>query len=254
MSSKLSERLERLTQWIDKAMLPDCQPEVQSILSEVYGMLRRVRRTRDPLLVARLESVVQALVKNPPNCEFAEGVLQDIKDELDEYSNFYKKMKHGHVPSSSLMIFGASSVFFLICLPAIMSELIDETNGINLERVLFDGFTLMQLYTVIVFGALGSIISILLRINDFEEHFDVGGRVVYFTGVIRPIIGAVFALIVFLIINSDLIGVPIDREGVKINSLGIIIAFISGFSERFAPAILLAAEGRLAPSPRGRRE
>lgn len=99
----------------------------------------------------------------------------------------------------------------------------------------------MTVYGVIGAGALGGIVSILMRIREFAAVNQWGDSksspaVLFFTGFFKPFIGMAFAVFVYAVLNTGII---------QINSLIIesnnsfwfyfAVAFLAGFSERFAP-------------------
>ena len=98
---------------------------------------------------------------------------------------------------------------------------------------LFPGLSNTVLAIVAVAGALGSIVSIMVRIQDFKGSV-IGGRgsVLFFTGFFKPIIGAGFALFVFAALSAKFI--PRTVESARETYVFAALAFVAGFSERFA--------------------
>jgi uncharacterized membrane protein len=101
---------------------------------------------------------------------------------------------------------------------------------------------------VAVAGAVGSVVSILVRIRDFTEIRILNPPALFWTGLFKPIIGAAFALFVFCAFGAGLIFVnPAANEGFLV----LAFAFVAGFSERFAPDLVSSLERsvRTAPTP-----
>jgi hypothetical protein len=108
------------------------------------------------------------------------------------------------------------------------------------------------LFVVLAMGAAGAFLSVLTRMarrNGFAVDFEVGRKSVRYLGGIRPWIGALLALALYLALKSSLI------ELLQGTSKGIYfyasVAFLSGFSERHAKVMLggILAGGTSSPSP-----
>jgi hypothetical protein len=121
----------------------------------------------------------------------------------------------------------------------------------------------------LVAGALGAVVSVIQRINSgrFELEYDVGGPYTFFLGGLRPLIGGVFAMAITFAFTGGLLHLPVaanETAGDRHLAL-LVLAFLAGFSERWAQdtltAILPAAphapasagtqSTRAAPPPHG---
>jgi hypothetical protein len=103
-------------------------------------------------------------------------------------------------------------------------------------------------------GALGALVSVVARVNSgrFDLEYDVGLTYPFFLGGLRPLMGAIFGLGVFFAIESGLLTIPKlsgDDSSNKVFAGIIVLAFVSGFSERWAKDTLAAAAGE-APKKR----
>ena len=104
--------------------------------------------------------------------------------------------------------------------------------------------------------------SVIQRINSgrFDLEYDVGPSYVRFLGALRPMIGAVFGLALYFAVTSrilKLFELPQDRTD-KLYAL-LVIAFLAGFSERWAQDTLTSLSGgggsrqtKPAPEPEGK--
>jgi len=97
-------------------------------------------------------------------------------------------------------------------------------------------------------GALGALVSVVARVNSgrFDLEYDVGLTYPFFLGGLRPLMGAIFGLGVFFAIESGLLTIPKlsgDDSSNKVFAGIIVLAFVSGFSERWAKDTLAAAAG-----------
>jgi hypothetical protein len=104
-------------------------------------------------------------------------------------------------------------------------------------------------------GTLGALVSVMARIGSgqFRLDYDVGHRYPVFLGALRPVIGAIFGLALYFAVTSSLLEVfklPADDD--KRFYFLLVIAFLAGFSERWARDTLLSF-GTAAPAPAARK-
>jgi hypothetical protein len=111
-----------------------------------------------------------------------------------------------------------------------------------------------EFYGCLAAGAVGAVVSVIQRINSgrFELEYDVGRRYVCFLGGLRPTIGAVFGLALYFAINSEILKLfDLPNEGTGRLFALLVIAFLGGFSERWAQDSLtaLAPTGAASKTP-----
>jgi hypothetical protein len=84
-------------------------------------------------------------------------------------------------------------------------------------------------------GALGALVSVMERLttNKLVLNHEVGKAALRITGTIRPFFGALFGLAVFVFISGDVFDVQVP-DGEAQRYFFAAIAFLAGFSERFA--------------------
>lgn len=105
-------------------------------------------------------------------------------------------------------------------------------------------------------GATGSVVSILTRIEQYrnEEYGDT--LLPIFIGGFKPVIGAFFGILVFALVNSTLLPISITRDDARPATKWfafLAIAFVIGFSERFAKDIVSQTE-RILPGDTSNKE
>ena len=86
-------------------------------------------------------------------------------------------------------------------------------------------------------GAVGGVVSVMARITRREMlNIDSaqGHGVTALAGAIRPIIGAIFGLALFVFVTGGLVPLDIPTDQWKANLFFASVAFIAGFSERWA--------------------
>jgi hypothetical protein len=84
----------------------------------------------------------------------------------------------------------------------------------------------------------------MVRIQDFESLKNTDPTILFLIGLFKPIIGVVFALFVFAVLRSRLL--PIEIVTTNEFYFFAALAFVSGFSERFAQDMITRAEETFA--------
>jgi len=85
------------------------------------------------------------------------------------------------------------------------------------------------------FGAVGAIVSVMVRITRGSsiEAKDQGRLLTMLAGAFRPIIGAVFGAMFYVLVSGGLLPLK-PGDGVNVSLFFAGIAFLAGFSERWA--------------------
>jgi hypothetical protein len=103
----------------------------------------------------------------------------------------------------------------------------------------------------LIAGALGAVVSVIQRINSgkFELEYDVGGPYTFFLGGLRPVLGGVFAMAITFAISGGLVHLPVDahQHSDSRRFALLVLAFLAGFSERWAQDTLTAIVPAAAP-------
>ena len=96
-------------------------------------------------------------------------------------------------------------------------------------------------------GALGAIVSVLTRMRSdrFALDYEVGRMPAFWLGSFRPFIGAIFGLVVYFALQSELVQLqkPVETKAFFFFAF---LAFVAGFSERLTHVILGGAERTVA--------
>jgi hypothetical protein len=93
-------------------------------------------------------------------------------------------------------------------------------------------------------GALGATVSVLLRVANQPLSIDyhAGHRLIRTAGVIRPIVGAVFGLVFYIVVNAGLLQALAAPSDIVSRAHYIAaICFVAGFSERRAQDVIVRA-------------
>jgi hypothetical protein len=106
-------------------------------------------------------------------------------------------------------------------------------------------------------GAVGAVVSVMSRMRQdprspqaFRVDYEVGRPPLWFLGAVRPFLGAIFGTATYFALRSGLISLTPEDPETEFYFYAL-LAFLSGFSERFAHVILGQAESSLTPTHRG---
>ncbi|MBW4665420.1 MAG: hypothetical protein KME01_14675 [Chroococcus sp. CMT-3BRIN-NPC107] len=110
--------------------------------------------------------------------------------------------------------------------------------------------TILYVILAITAGTLGSVVSILTRIEDFQDRKYKDRLMPFFIGAFKPVIGAAFGVFLLAIFSSDIIVLnPTSNKNESSKRYLIFtLAFVAGFSERLAKDIILRTEDAVAAS------
>jgi hypothetical protein len=186
-----------------------------------------------------LPSIVAALARPaPPHSE----LMEHAKKELLAIERFYDRAanKAGRVMYFWGMVTGFVAA---LALAALMAFIVHET----FVRIELDGKPAQNFFVCFAAGALGAVVSVLMRMRNpqgFEIDYEAGRWQAFWLGSIRPFIGAIFGLIIYFAIDSDLLQIVVpdqnpatDASDASFSFLAL-LAFVAGFSERLTKVVL----------------
>ncbi|HEY9625286.1 MAG TPA: hypothetical protein V6C78_33500 [Crinalium sp.] len=132
--------------------------------------------------------------------------------------------------------------------PRVSIDALDKkgVDAVNLQE------NIVQVILVVSAGTLGSIVSILTRIREFRNENYRDSSLPIFVGLFKPIIGASFGVLIFALINSDLISISTLEGSQRKEERAFFfysLAFVVGFSERLANDIVSRTENMFSNSP-----
>ncbi len=132
-------------------------------------------------------------------------------------------------------------------LGAFVLGLVSVAVGLTLD---LSGIDNRDVFGCLTAGTLGALVSVMARIGSgqFRLDYDVGRRYPTFLGALRPLIGAVFGLALYFAVTSSLLDVfKLPTDDNRRFYFLLVIAFLAGFSERWARDTLLSFGGATAP-------
>lgn len=97
-------------------------------------------------------------------------------------------------------------------------------------------------------GALGAVVSVLLRLTkgSLALERESGTLLLIWLGSVRPWIGAVFGILVWVLIEGNLLQLQLVTAGDQTELTYAGLAFLAGFSERVAQTVLSTGDASLA--------
>jgi hypothetical protein len=102
----------------------------------------------------------------------------------------------------------------------------------------------------VVSGALGAVVSVMLRVSNrpLSIAYIAGRSLIWLSGFFRPIVGAIFGLVFYMLISAGLLQVLAAPRDIGIRAFFVAaICFAAGFSERRAQDFIV----RALPTERG---
>ena len=224
-------RIEKVLSRVKESISASIPGDVQEELGLVLGLFEYAKEPDKHHYLLNLEIAVEALLAEKPNIPLAKQIRERVE------SRVRKKLFSIRHPAV-MVVFGLGMLLYIgiplitILLPDVLDK--KEVLGINTQLLIGVGIA----------GAVGSIVSIMVRIQDFSNIEGVELPILFFTGFFKPIIGVAFALFVFAAIQSEVIPIIVKQGNHQYFFLA--LAFISSFSERFAKDVVSKAEGHLA--------
>lgn len=228
-------------------------PSISQVLAEVDNLrinagellLRRERRTcLESLYVVSERLLALAdktdLMTSQGNISNIRESLAPMKEEIVAIEKYYHRSALRRLLGNYLGGMLAGILFV-----ALLAYLIRATFSVlDPSTALFGAF---------ISGAVGSVVSVMTRMSSegFTLPEEVGPWQMRFLGGFRPLIGSVFAVVLFLALVSGIapsaVAIPAEMPGRLY--FFIVLGFLAGFSERFATDIFSAAERGLGGSP-----
>ncbi len=177
----------------------------------------------------------------------AAGTVMRVLDDIDFASS-------RNSPIYTVMRGLTLSVVILILIPlaalGAFAWLHAQANGFSWQSAVLDPVTSLATSKIVIaafFGVLGSVVSILLRLSEFEDATRRSRQFLAMTGFMLPLVGAVFACVTCALFASGIVNFNFANPGAPAAAIDnpyfyVVVGFLSGFSERFTRGLLGAAE------------
>jgi hypothetical protein len=172
--------------------------------------------------------------KQPEVEEFAAEAKQAVEAAEARYEDAADKV------ARMVYVSGMIAGFILLAPLAVLGGLLISIFGeLHLHTLGTQAF-----FACIAAGGLGAVVSVLSRMaspKKFDIDPEVGRQALVFLGIFRPLVGAVFGLALYFLLQSSVLQVSSDNKFATY----VVAAFLGGFSERFVKVMLHSAEGSL---------
>jgi hypothetical protein len=228
--------LNALTSLVRDRLKPGLDESLQEELAKLLNLIPELDTSYNERFIPLLEIAVLSLLSESPNIGLAKGIREDIEHRVHR-SPLLTIIRGGGSPPTRVILGLGTLVYFVIPLLAIFLLSAPPQNEIL-------GVDSSLLLLVAGAGAVGSAVSIMVRIQDFGPLKNTDPSILFFTGLFKPIIGMAFALFVFATLNAGLIPLSVE-DPEKAPYFFTALAFVSGFSERFAKDIATRAENTI---------
>jgi hypothetical protein len=237
-------RIHRLNNWLmprSAQPLVDVLHECDELAIRASEILRGSPRRIALRSIYAIESDVLAFLertrgqpKQPEVEEFAAEAKQAVAAAEARYEDAADKV------ARMVYVSGMIAGFILLApLAALGGLLISIFGELHLHPLGTQAF-----FACIAAGGLGAVVSVLSRMaspKKFDIDPEVGRQALVFLGIFRPLVGAVFGLALYFLLQSSVLQVSSDNKFATY----VVAAFLGGFSERFVKVMLHSAEGSL---------
>jgi len=193
------------------------------------------------------------LERGDGHVQTASEVIDDIEYSTSKNSPIYSVMR-GLTKSIVWQIAIALLVLVVLSAPSIYLAATSPTLQAETLAQIWDqssAFARHPFVIAVVFGIFGSVVSILLRLSEFEGATRKSRQFLVTTGAILPLVGAIFGGVTCALFASGMINFQFATgdaaQGIDNPYFYIVIGFLSGFSERFTRGLLGGAENAVIP-------
>lgn len=200
----------------------------QKELAEISELIPDLVRKNDQHLTNAANLALLSLLTHPPSITLAKQIRRHVQGEVSRWKAPFRAMYRGTPPlraTLGLLTFMLLAMLISPCLYLLMpSGIIEGIDG-------------GLLGTSAALGAVGSIVSIFIRVPRMADDFrNSSQEIPFFVGLFKPMVGIAFAVFLFAAIQGGF--VPIAVESGREGAFFIAVSFIAGFSERLVPDII----------------
>jgi hypothetical protein len=224
-SEGLTESAEHVIRKIQAADSTDA--DCQFLFAEILALIARLQKRqprRAPEVLALLDGTVQIAVKS--------GDLAKAR------RLFYAALETYRSSTCS----GNQLVLFFGAAAGAIGMLVMVACALALQQMTETSRYLTELAApevvagVSFFAVAGSLTSLLVRLRNIDLSEEDDRLIVALTGVFQPTVAMGFATVVYAILAAQV--VPLAATGPALRGIEYLAAFLCGFSEKFAPALL----------------
>jgi hypothetical protein len=225
--SRLTRRISKLARGVASSTLPQSSPDARSVRTpDVSAAPRRVMvKAAKDITGHRIK---EALAK-------ANDHLHLLTTNIAQYSK-----QEAQVVYIRSLLPGSIFVFALVAAYSYVIHHISATRHWTSDAQLS-----WHLFAIAATaGALGAVVSVMLRVANqpLTINYSAGRGLIRLAGVFRPVVGAIFGLVFFVLINAGLLQVLAAPHEMGSRAFFVAaICFAAGFSERRAQDVIVRA-------------
>jgi hypothetical protein len=196
-----------------------------------------------------LGAIDQEKEEPPPSSSTLNTVVKRQRAELREVERYYNRAGQ---KAARLVYFGGMmrGVMLLVLFGGLAVLVLWPAHALHAHQE-----RTQDLFAACAMGALGAVVSVMSRMataGRFRLDHEVGRKQLRRLGSFRPFIGAVFALVIYFALKSNLLqlgNLTGTNQADKTLYFYATIAFLAGFSERWAKVLLDGAVGANDDAP-----
>ncbi|QRN93186.1 DUF3380 domain-containing protein [Archangium violaceum] len=241
LPSRLSEQLgQRLAQPLSK----DVQKELASLLT----LRDKAAPILGPTAVQSIDLGLTALLSEQPNLAFVRGIRLRVASALADqlYPLRPLPLLRSNSPATQVVL----GLGLLLLVSHGAAAFVHQV--LTSESTLLFGLPVRMLLLVGLCGAMGSVVSILMRLADLDKPRGASRTSMVMLGFFKPVIGMYSAIFCFTLLKSGLLPLkPANPESEMY--LYMAVCFLVGFSERLAQDMFARAEESLVAAAGGER-
>ena len=177
-------------------------------------------------------------------------ITRHARNELLEIERYYDRA--GNKAARIVYFWGmVTGTFVALGLAALLAYIVD----VSFFNVGLGDPDARNFFVCFAAGALGALVSVLSRMkreSGFTLDYEVGRAQSFRLGSFRPLIGAVFGLVIYFAIMSELLQIAVPDNDATTGAAAAstyflaLLAFVGGFSERLTHVVLGRAEKTIA--------
>ena len=240
-------RFHRVSDWATKN-----EQEIATLLHKCDELTIKIARilrapTRDIVMRLVVSSATHLLSLVDGRAEHRrhddkENALEHERQQLEEAERYYDEV--GQRQAQLVYLRGMIGGGFLIALLALA---IWGVGAFMSERIVL----------AIVLGAAGAVLSVMSRMTDrkqgFELDYELGRGPLVVFGIFRPLLGAAFGLVLYAAIASGIVSLQLNDSGTNTYFYAL-LSFAAGWSERLAKDVLDAADSTVGAAIKAKPE
>ncbi len=169
--------------------------------------------------------------------------MSDVDERIDHARDYYDKAQQAylmHVQSKNRILYlsGTALGFLAVVVIAGIAFAVNEAFANYIDPDLYVKPGLVVLIPLL--AGIGSLTSVWSRLTAIDLKQDISGFMIILSGVARPVVAISLAFVVSMIIDAEIVAIQFGESPTEFQQaeLLLIVAFLCGFSERFATDII----------------